>query len=117
MQQASCLPQVIPVRKPRPGRPEKEPSEKTGEKVLDALEVIESGKVEMVINVPDSLNSRAISNGYLIRRTAIDCGVLLLTDIKVASLFVEALQKKQTKEAQGRSFWEIRSWDTYWPRK
>ncbi|PFH37015.1 carbamoylphosphate synthetase [Besnoitia besnoiti] len=110
------LKQVVCVRKPL-ATSLKEEQQKDRDLLPDALHVIESGKVEMVINVPESLNSRAATNGYLIRRTAIDCGVPLLTDIKVASLFVEALQKKQAKEAQGRFFWEVRSWDEYWPRK
>ncbi|CBZ54796.1 hypothetical protein NCLIV_052220 [Neospora caninum Liverpool] len=105
---------IIRVRKPIP-RPKE--AQLGDDHTQQALSVIESGKVEMVINVPESMNSRAATNGYLIRRTAIDCGVPLLTNIKVACMFVEALNKKEAKEAQGRFFWDIRSWDEYWPRK
>ncbi|EPR60031.1 carbamoylphosphate synthetase [Toxoplasma gondii GT1] len=105
---------IIRVRKPIVGSNE---SHNGGHQSPHALSLIESGKVEMVINVPDSMNHRAATNGYLMRRTATDCGVPLLTNVKVASMFVEALNKKEAKEAQGRSFWDIRSWDEYWPQK
>ena len=52
----------------------------------------------MVINVPEGSNKEgAVSNGYMIRRTTVDFGISLLTNIKVAKLFVEAFAKKNAK--------------------
>eukprot|EP00922_Rhytidocystis_sp_ex-Travisia-forbesii_P052025 GHVS01077215.1.p1 GENE.GHVS01077215.1~~GHVS01077215.1.p1 ORF type:complete len:1771 (+),score=399.07 GHVS01077215.1:44-5356(+) len=82
-------------------------------KLPSAVQLIDDGEVEFVINIPESMDSKAVTNGYMIRRSAIDCAVPLVTDIKVASLFVEALRRKWYKEAQGKSFWDIKSWDEY----
>lgn len=57
VQHGSFFPQVIPVRKPRPSRTEKEYSETTGEKLLDALEVIESGESGMPSRLAPSLSA------------------------------------------------------------
>ncbi|CDJ59235.1 carbamoyl phosphate synthetase II, putative, partial [Eimeria maxima] len=80
---------------------------------LTAKQAIEKGLVEMVINVPGQTNHRAISSGYLIRRAAIDAGVPLLTDLKVAALFVESIAKKIYREQERQRFWEVRAWDEY----
>ncbi|CDJ31748.1 uncharacterized protein EMH_0069310 [Eimeria mitis] len=82
---------------------------------LSAKEAIGKGLVEMVINVPGQTNHRAISSGYLIRRAAIDAGVPLLTDLKVAALFVESIAKKIYREQDRQPFWEVRAWDEYQP--
>ena len=57
----------------------------------NALEVIESGKVDLVINVPKSFEKEELTNDYLIRRKAVDFDVSLFTNIQAAVLFVEAL--------------------------
>ncbi|CDI84094.1 carbamoyl phosphate synthetase II, putative, partial [Eimeria acervulina] len=80
---------------------------------ITAKEAIEKGLVEMVINVPGQTNHRAISSGYRIRRAAIDSGVPLLTDLKVAALFVESIAKKIYREQEHQRFWEVRAWDEY----
>ncbi|KAL8431997.1 hypothetical protein ACSSS7_004911 [Eimeria intestinalis] len=46
--------------------------------VSQATEVIVSGEVELVINVPGKTNTNAVTMGYLIRRAAIDAGALIL---------------------------------------
>lgn len=79
----------------------------------NALELIEKGKVDFVINVPESMDRKSLTNGYMIRRVAVNHSVPLITDIKVASLFVDALERKNYKESQSKSFWEIKSWDEY----
>ncbi|KAL8271902.1 hypothetical protein Esti_004187 [Eimeria stiedai] len=81
----------------------------------EATEVIVTGEVELVINVPGRTNTNAVTMGYLIRRAAIDAGVPLITDLKVASLFVESLAKKFARENQKKRFWEVRAWDEYQP--
>lgn len=64
--------------------------------------MIRSGKIHMVINVPEGSNKEgAVSNGYMIRRTTVDFGISLLTNIKVAKLFVESFSKKHAIGAGG----------------
>lgn len=63
------------------------PSE-DGETVLDALE---SGTIDLVINVPKSFEDEELTNDYLIRRKAVDFDISLFTNIQAAVLFVESL--------------------------
>ncbi|RME71748.1 MAG: carbamoyl-phosphate synthase (glutamine-hydrolyzing) large subunit [Planctomycetota bacterium] len=57
----------------------------------NATFLIRSGRVDLVINVPKSFERDELSNDYLIRRTAVDFGASLFTNIQAAALFVEAL--------------------------
>jgi hypothetical protein len=54
---------------------------------------LSSGKIDLVINIPEGGHKSELSDGYVIRRTAVDFGVGLLTNIKTATLFSRALQK------------------------
>jgi len=64
------------------------PLEESQPNVIDHLE---SGKIDLVINVPRSLERRDLSSGYLIRRKSVDFGVSLFTNIQAAELFVDSL--------------------------
>lgn len=70
-------------------------------------------KIDLVINVPDSMDSHGVTDGFEMRRMAVDNGIGLLTDIKTAVLFVAALNRKRTREAAGRTFWGMESWQEY----
>ena len=56
----------------------------------NVIDHLESGKIDLVINVPRSLERRVLSSGYLIRRKSVDFGVSLFTNIQAAVMFVEA---------------------------
>ena len=45
-------------------------------------ELISNGKIDLVINVPDSMDSGGATDGFKIRRLAIDSSVSLLNDVK-----------------------------------
>jgi len=79
-------------------------SEKLGSRsVLDALT---SDDVSMVINITNGANRSEITDGYLIRRTAVDYGISLITNLKGAILLAASL-KKHTKVDGGK--WTISS--------
>ncbi|KAL0590019.1 hypothetical protein ABG067_001986 [Albugo candida] len=59
----------------------------------NVTEYISTGKIELVINVPEGNSGDEISNGYLIRRTAVDFGISLINNAKCAILFAQAVQK------------------------
>eukprot|EP00622_Pseudochattonella_farcimen_P005039 FR740574.1.p1 GENE.FR740574.1~~FR740574.1.p1 ORF type:complete len:202 (+),score=40.04 FR740574.1:49-606(+) len=64
--------------------------------ITKVVEFIKSGALDLVINVPEgSRKEEIVSNGYMIRRTTVDFGISLITNIKVAKLFVEAFAKKK----------------------
>jgi carbamoyl-phosphate synthase small subunit len=71
------------------------------------------GKIDLVIDCPNSMDSQNVTDGYEIRRSAVDSGNALVTNIKQAMLLVEALYYKYTREKQGKTFWGIDSWSTY----
>ena len=57
----------------------------------NCVTTIQQGKIDLVINVPKSFEKEELSNDYLIRRTAVDYGASLFTNIQAATLFVDAL--------------------------
>ena len=61
----------------------------------DALEVIKSGKVDLVINVPKILDHTELTRGALIRRTAVQFGCSLLTNMETTNAFVQAIGRSQ----------------------
>merc|ERR1719188_7718 len=72
--------------------------------------LLRGGKIDLVINVPDSMDSQALTDGFEVRRMAVDSGTPLLVELKTAILAVTALHRKWTREAAGKEFWSIRSW-------
>lgn len=72
------------------------------EKVVGALDLIKAGKIDLVINIPEgSRKDTVISDGYLLRRTTVDFGVSLVTNVKVAKLLVESERKHRDMTAKG----------------
>lgn len=69
--------------------------------VRTAIELIKAGKIDLVINVPEGGKKESVSNGYLLRRTTVDFGVALLTNVKVAKLFVESEERHRAAAAAG----------------
>jgi carbamoyl-phosphate synthase small subunit len=80
-----------------------------------ATGLISSGKIDLVICVPSSVESvdSSASDGFAIRRTAVDCKVSFLSDIKEAVMFVNAMNKKHERESSGRVFFGLESWQDY----
>lgn len=58
----------------------------------NSLEYINSGRIGLVINIPKNNQSDELSNDYLIRRAAVDCGVPLFTNLNLARRYMEALE-------------------------
>ncbi|MDE0960235.1 MAG: carbamoyl-phosphate synthase (glutamine-hydrolyzing) large subunit [Planctomycetota bacterium] len=55
------------------------------------IEALEDGRIDLVINVPRSLERKDLTSGYLIRRKVVDYGISMLTNIQAANLLVDAL--------------------------
>ncbi len=73
----------------------------------NTLELIKEKKIDLVINIPKDHTSREISNGYTIRRSAIDYSIPLITNARVASAFIYAFCKYGIEDLT------IKSWDEY----
>lgn len=79
----------------------------------NVMTLLRGGKIDLVINVADSMDSQALTDGFTMRRTAVDTGCPLLVDMKSAMATIVALHRKWTRENSGREFWSLRSWQEY----
>ncbi|MCK6547084.1 carbamoyl-phosphate synthase (glutamine-hydrolyzing) large subunit [Myxococcota bacterium] len=76
-----------------------------------AMDVIDQGKVDLVINVPKEYDELGRPDGYLIRRRAVDAGIPLITDNHLARAVIEALRRRPNSAAL-----RILAWDDYLAR-
>ncbi len=72
-----------------------------------ALEMLHNHEIDMVVNLPKDLTSSELSNGYKIRRAAIDLNVPLITNSRLASAFINAFCNVSLDQI------DIKSWDEY----
>ena len=81
-----------------PSQPEEHPQ---------ALELLHRKEIDLVVNVPKNLTPTELSNGYKIRRAAIDLNIPLLTNTRLAEAFISAFTSLKPGEI------EIKAWDEY----
>lgn len=81
------------------------PSEPEGHP--QALELMHNKEIDLVVNIPKNLTSSELSNGYKVRRTAIDLNIPLLTNSRLAEAFINAFTSLEPGEIS------IKSWDEY----
>ena len=55
-----------------------------------ALDLLHRKEIDMVVNIPKNLTQHELSNGYKIRRAAIDLNIPLITNSRLASAFIQA---------------------------
>ena len=55
-----------------------------------ALDMLHEHKIDLVVNIPKNLTASELTNGYKIRRAAIDLNVPLITNSRLASAFINA---------------------------
>ncbi|HBN62518.1 carbamoyl-phosphate synthase (glutamine-hydrolyzing) large subunit [Duncaniella dubosii] len=72
-----------------------------------AIELLHDHKVDMVINIPKNFSTTELTNGYKIRRAAIDLNIPLMTNARLASAYIDAFTTHPLDEI------EIKSWDEY----
>ncbi len=73
----------------------------------NALTYIQERKIDLVINIPKSLEEEELTNDYLIRRKAVDFNIPLLTNEQIAKLFIESIHKKKMEDL------EVKGWGEY----
>ena len=72
-----------------------------------ALELIQQGEVDLVVNIPKDATESELTNDYMIRRAAVDHGIPLITNIQLARRLAKALKRKALETL------EIKSWKNY----
>ena len=76
---------------------------------INVLHALRERMVDLVINIPTTTDPVDRTEGYWLRRTAVDYQVSLVTNLKIANLFIDAME--MTKEPGFE--YEIRSYDEY----
>lgn len=77
------------------------------EKQPQLMELIHNKKIDLLINIPKNLTPREISNGYKVRRAAVDLNIPLITNARLASAFITAFCELSPEDIK------IKSWDEY----
>ncbi|MDD6889309.1 MAG: carbamoyl-phosphate synthase (glutamine-hydrolyzing) large subunit [Bacteroidales bacterium] len=72
-----------------------------------ALQMLHDKEIDLVVNIPKNLSTTELSNGYKIRRAAIDLNIPLLTNARLASAFIRAFTTLSLNDI------EIKPWDEY----
>ena len=72
-----------------------------------ALDLLHQHQIDMVVNIPKDLTTHELTNGYKIRRAAIDLNVPLITNSRLASAFIQAFCTVKLDEIG------IKSWAEY----
>ncbi len=67
----------------------------------------EGERLHLVINIPAAFTKKELDDEYVIRRTAADYGIPLITNLQLARLFAEAITAVKTDEL------EVKAWDEY----
>ena len=77
------------------------------EKKPQAIELLHEKKIDMVVNIPKDLTAGELTNGYIIRRTAVDLNIPLLTNSRLAAAFIHAFCTMKPEDLA------IKSWEEY----
>jgi carbamoyl-phosphate synthase large subunit len=77
------------------------------DKKPNTLDYLRNKMIDLVINIPKDLSKTELSNDYMIRRSAVDFNIPLITNGRLASAFLMAVCKLPLEEIA------IKSWDEY----
>lgn len=80
------------------------PDENTDNNVMD---MIADHQFDLIVNVPKNQTKRELTNGYRIRRGAIDHNIPLMTNVRLAKAFIEAFCALKQEDIK------IKSWQEY----
>ena len=72
-----------------------------------ALDMLHNHEIDLVVNIPKDLTVSELSNGYKIRRAAIDLNVPLITNSRLASAYINAFCRVKLEDI------DIKAWSEY----
>ena len=75
--------------------------------IPNVMQMIADHKFDLIVNIPKNYTKRELTNGYRIRRGAIDHNIPLITNARLASAFIEAFCTLSQDQLQ------IKSWQEY----
>ena len=71
------------------------------------MDMLHNKEIDFVVNIPKNLTVKELSNGYRIRRAAVDLNIPLITNARLASAFIQAFCDLSIDDIK------IKSWDEY----
>ena len=75
----------------------------------NVLTYLKEKQIDLVINIPKNLSKGELNNGYKIRRTAVDFGIPLLTNARLAKAFIQAFCTLEMKDLKIKSWNECKA--------
>ena len=75
----------------------------------NVMDMIANHRFDLIINVPKNRTKRELTNGYRIRRGAIDHNIPLMTNVRLAKAFIEAFCAYKDKKMKVKSWQEYNS--------
>ena len=78
-----------------------------GKEVVPVMQLIANHDIDLIVNVPKNHTKRELTNGYKIRRAAIDHNIPLMTNVRLAKAFIEAFCSLKEEDIP------IKSWQEY----
>jgi len=76
-------------------------------KCPNALDIIKNREIDLVINIPKDFQKEELTNDYIIRRTAVDFGIPLITNLQLAQRLAESLSRHDVDKLP------VQSWKMY----
>lgn len=70
---------------------------------LNIMDMFSNHAFELVVNIPKDHSKRELTNGYKIRRAAIDHNIPLITNARLASAFIDAFCNMNVEDIQIKS--------------
>ena len=77
------------------------------DKEPQALDLLRRKQIDFVVNIPKNLTSNELTNGYKIRRAAVDLNVPLITNARLAAAYIDAFCDLTLDSI------DIKAWDEY----
>ena len=71
------------------------------------LDLLHAKEIDLVVNIPKNLTVKELSNGYKVRRAAVDLNVPLITNPRLAAAFIRAFCEIEESKMP------IKAWDEY----
>jgi len=72
-----------------------------------AIDMLHAKEIDFVVNIPKNLTPKELSNGYKVRRAAVDLNIPLITNARLASAFIQAFCELSLDDVP------IKSWNEY----
>jgi carbamoyl-phosphate synthase large subunit len=71
------------------------------------LTFIETGKLDLIINIPKSTDEEELTNDYIVRRKATDFNIPLITNLQFAERFIDAISRFKLEDLN------VKAWSEY----